>query len=373
MTDNYDIIDEEDTGSELEDTDSDELISPPFDSSSIRISTSVLSIGQLITRIKEKEINLAPDFQREFVWKDGTQSRLIESMFIQFPLPAFYMDATNDDNWLVIDGLQRLRTAERFAVKNELRLRDLEFLGKELNGMTHNELPRYLQRRIDETQVTVYKIEKGTPMDVRYNLFKRINTGGLALRPQEIRHALFPGQANPYLAKLAESDEFRRATNESIRDKRMTDREMVLRFLAFSMTSYKEYHSRMGDFLNENMVKLNKMSQEELDRREACFLRAMRAAYDIFGQWAFRKIYSAKGQYQRVIKPLFEAWSVNLDKLSDSEIGLLIKRREDVKNKFIQLMCNRYFDAAVSVATDVPNRVRTRFESIENLIREVLV
>ncbi len=367
----YDI-DEGETGIEPEDTDSEELITSPFAPGSIRISTSILSIGQLLKRIKNKEIKLDPEFQREFVWKDVAQSRLIESMLIRFPLPAFYMDATNDDEWLVIDGLQRLSTVERFVLRNDLKLRDLEYLGEELNGKTHNNLLRSLQRRIDETQVTVYKIDKGTPPEVRYNLFKRINTGGLPLSPQEIRHALHPGKANSFLAELAGSEEFKRATNNSIRDKRMTDREMVLRFLAFSITPYTEYRTNLVVFLNEHTDKLNKMSQEELEHLKNRFLRAMKAGYDIFGQWAFRKMYSKKGQHSRVNKPLFEAWAVNIDKLTDNEIEVLVKKGEQVIDEFIKIMKKRYFDNAISVATGTPSRVKTRFEYIENLIREVL-
>ena len=367
----YDI-DEGETGIEPEDTDSEELITSPFAPGSIRISTSILSIGQLLKRIKNKEIKLDPEFQREFVWKDVAQSRLIESMLIRFPLPAFYMDATNDDEWLVIDGLQRLSTVERFVLRNDLKLRDLEYLGEELNGKTHNNLLRSLQRRIDETQVTVYKIDKGTPPEVRYNLFKRINTGGLPLSPQEIRHALHPGKANSFLAELAGSEEFKRATNNSIRDKRMTDREMVLRFLAFSITPYTEYRTNLVVFLNEHTDKLNKMSQEELEHWKNRFLRAMKAAHYIFGQWAFRKIYSRKGQYSHVSKPLFEAWAVNIDKLTDNEIEVLVKKGEQVIDEFIKIMKKRYFDNAISVATGTPSRVKTRFEYIENLIREVL-
>jgi len=362
----------DESGVEPEDTDSEEEIKVPFDPKSIRISTSILSIGQLLYRIKDKAIDLSPDFQREFVWKDGAQSRLIESMLIHFPLPAFYMDATDDDNWLVIDGLQRLRTAERFVLKNNLRLRDLEFLGKELNGKKYKQLPRPSQRRIDETQVTVYKIEKGTPPEVRYNLFKRINTGGLPLSPQEIRHALYPGPANKFLAELADSEEFQNATKRSIRDKRMADREMALRFLAFSITSYRDYQTNFVLFLNEHMEVLNKMSQAELDDLKKHFFRAMNAASQIFGDWAFRKIYSETGQYSRVIKPLFEAWSVNLDKLDDKEIELLVQRKGKVTGGFIKIMKKRYFDNAISVSTGSPQRVKTRFEYIEKLIREVL-
>src|SRR5205807_1989919 len=100
------------------------------------------------------------------------------------------------------------------------------------------DLPRNFQRRIAETQLTLYVIERGTPHDVKFNIFKRINTGGLPLSAQEIRHALNQGKATDLLAQLAQSQAFKDATNRSIRDDRMDDRECVLRFLAFTLTTY---------------------------------------------------------------------------------------------------------------------------------------
>lgn len=97
------------TGIEPEITESDDQIKEPFDPTLIRVETKPLSMDLLISRIKNKEIDLMPDFQRKAgIWSDAAQSRLIESMLIRIPLPAFYMDASDEDEWLVVDGLQRL-------------------------------------------------------------------------------------------------------------------------------------------------------------------------------------------------------------------------------------------------------------------------
>jgi uncharacterized protein with ParB-like and HNH nuclease domain len=364
------------TGVEEETVDTDEeIITEPFDPSLIRVSTKFLTIGQLVDRIKEGALDLSPDFQRNFVWKPGAQSRLIESMFIRFPLPAFYMDATDDDRWLVVDGLQRLTTVQKFVIEKTLALTELEFLSKEYRDKTYDELPPSLKRRINETQVTVYLIEKGTPPDVKFNIFKRINTGGLPLSPQEIRHAINQGEVTKFLAKLAHSKEFEKATSNSIRDRRMEAREMVLRFLAFSITPYTAYSKPdLDSFLNNKMAELNEILKDKSKRDawEQRFKRAMDAAYNIFGEDAFRKRYDPNARRLFVNKALFESWSVNLDQLNEKQLNLLIERKEQVRRKFIDLMNTPSFNNAISQGTGGINKVKIRFQEIEKLVAEVL-
>lgn len=359
------------------DPDEDESITQPFDPELIRVETRPMTIDLLLQRIKYEELNLAPDFQRKGgIWNTRTKSRLIESILIRIPLPAFYMDATDEDQWIVIDGLQRLTTLKMFVNDTSLKLCDLEFL-TDLNNKSFEELPRNLQRRIIETQVTVYLIEKGTPSEVKFNIFKRINTGGLPLSLQEIRHALNQGKSTKFLEKLAGLPEFGKATDGSVNSKRMADREFILRFLAFSIHPYDEYKAAEFDsFLSDVMAEMNSMSEHELDALERKFSQAMIAAYEIFGNDAFRKRDQINASRKPVNKALFESWSVNLSKLNSEEIRILIERKDKLKKEFIQLMNNNEveprFDLAISQGTGDTRKVKRRFSAIENLIQEVL-
>lgn len=363
------------TGVEAEEVDGDERITDPFDPAKIRVETRTMTIDLLLSRIEHGELNLTPGFQRKGgIWNEEAQSRLIESTLIRIPLPAFYVDATNEDQWLVVDGLQRLTTLKKFVLDKSLRLRGLEFL-TQLSGKNYDELSRPYQRRVVETQVVVYLIDKGTPSEVKFNVFKRINTGGLPLSAQEIRHALNQGYATEMLAELAASPIFKRAIDNGIRDDRMADRECVLRFLAFTITSYASYKAKEFDgFLNDCMADINTMSNEDRVLLKREFLRAMTAAFDIFGKDAFRKRYTFDGSRYPINKALFESWSVNLGRLNDEKLRILKERRDELQKKFVVTMVEDHaFETAISQGTGDINKVKRRFSTIERLIQEVLL
>jgi Protein of unknown function DUF262 len=355
------------------DLDEDESIVQPFDPAKIRMETKPMSIDLLLERIRYDELNLTPDFQRQgSLWKPSLKSRLIESMLIRIPLPAFYMDATDEDKWTVIDGLQRLSTIKSFVIDKTLRLEGLEFLAQ-LEGKNYDELPRNFQRRISETQVIVYLIEKGTPPEVKFNIFKRINTGGLPLTPQEIRHALHQGKATKLLERLATNPDFLDATQNKISPERMVDREFVLRFLAFMITPIKEYKSvEFDSFLSEIMNRINHMTEAEIESLELGFGKAMKASLEIFGQNAFRKTYVDNDRRYPINKALFEAWSVNLASTGQSDIEILKERKKSLKHDFAQLMEYSAFRDSISQGTGDSKKIRIRFNTIDVLINHCL-
>ena len=367
IIDDLNVSQEEDNGDEP--YEKDKLIYNP---DKINIFTREPTIEQLLRRINEEALDLAPDFQRHAnIWKDDAKSRLIESILIRIPLPAFYIDATNEDKWLVVDGLQRLSALKQFMSDKKLNLCGLEYLIN-LEGKNYNEIGRRYQRRIEETQVTVYLIEKGTPPEVKYNIFKRINTGGLPMSPQEIRHALNPGKATKFLAKLATSNEFEQVTNLSDpRKMRMEDREFILGSVAFMLTSYKNYQSETRDlFLTKALSKINNMSESELGAIENNFKKAMVAAWEIFEINAFRKVSQKQKKKFPINKALFEVWSVNLSLLSDEQLDILKQHKEQLIEKF-----RNYVDDDGEFLTSISQaaeKIEYRFKIIEKIIQEVL-
>lgn len=350
-----------------------ERITQPFDTRAIRIESKPSNMNTLLSRLENDEIDLAPDFQRlGGIWNERNQSRLMESLMLRIPIPAFYFDGTNDEKWLVVDGLQRLTAIRRFVIDESLKLCDLEYL-KEYEGKTFSGLPRPLQRAIREADIVYYLIMPGTPENVKFDVFRRINTGGLPLSSQEIRHALNGKPVTEIIRKLAESEEFKRATAYGISNKRMDDRECVTRFLVFAVFPPESYDKDDFDaFLNAGMRHLN-AHPELLDDLQARFLRVMRAAERIFGNDAFRKRYYSNATRFPVNKTLFESWSVNLDACTDEELQILEQKKDDLKEAFMRLMReDSVFEKAVTQGTGSISRVKCRFREISKLIQGVL-
>lgn len=246
-------------------------------------------MSSIIKRLEYDEINMNTDFQRKSgLWTKVQKSQLIESLLLRIPIPAFYFDGGIKDNWLIIDGLQRITALKEFVVDGTLRLCGLEFF-HDLEGVSFAELPRAFARRIEETNIIAYIVKDGTPANVKYNIFKRINTGGLELTSQEIRHALYQGPATKLCKEFAAFQEFKTATTYSIRDDRMMDQEFVLRFVAVCFYGIDKYEGIPDNYLNGAMAYLNSPECEDKSVIEAQFKRVMTAAEKIMGKFAFRK------------------------------------------------------------------------------------
>ncbi|MCP4151642.1 MAG: DUF262 domain-containing protein [bacterium] len=351
----------------------------PFDPKAIDIAVEQKSLDSLVSRIKHDEIDLNTDFQREGnLWSTATMSRLIESLLVRFPLPAFYFDASNDDKWLVVDGLQRLYTFKRFVLdcqtegrKDEaLRLTGLEFL-TDFEGKTFTELPHVMQRRFNEAQITAYLIKPGTPEDVRYSIFYRINTGGLLLNHQEIRHALNQeGLAVSYLNDIAATDIFRTLINVS--PKRMLDRELVLRHLAFRLCPYEEYRPTMKRFLNNAMRELKLLPEGKMDTLKNQFLKALITSKTLFGKNAFSKIVEEPSQRLTLNRGLFEVVTVLLAELTDKKTKRLLAKKEKVYADFKTLLKDPDFDKCITSATAGKNSVLERFTRMKALLAKYI-
>lgn len=360
----------EEADEELAKLDLPENMIEPFNPNEIRIIPQTLSIDNIITRLRNHEIDLNTAFQRKAnLWKVDVQSRLIESLMLRLPLPAFYFDASEDDQWLIVDGLQRLSTLKNFVIDESFTLTGLDILKAYDNkDLSFSELPRIMQRRIMEANITCFLISPGTPRKVKYNVFKRINTGALSLNEMEIRNALNQGNASEYLKAFTESTRFRKLM--PLPSERMEDRELILRCIAFIGHSYTKYESPLGSFLDMAMEKLQYIKEEEFKRIGDLICKSIEIHTSIFGKDRFSRSVINKQTRYKLNSALFETWVVVLSQLSDDETTNLYNNQFLLKEEYIRLFAKKTFNESVTTSTASKTAVITRFKEIELLVKK---
>lgn len=347
-------------------------ITKPFNPNEIDVDIATVNLGSIIEQLENNEIDLQPDFQRSAdVWDSVKKSRLIESILLGLPLPSFYFSEDPVTKKLsVIDGLQRLCAIHDFILKSHkqdaLRLHGLQFL-KNFEGKTYLELERPEIKRIKSLKITMNTLRKGTPNEVKFIIFQRVNTAGEPLTPQEMRHALNQGKAALFIKELADLDSFKKATNYSIRKKRMQDRDFVNRFVAFFI-GYNEYSGELDAFLNDKMGELNRISQERLSNIRQVFDETMKCCYTIFGDDTFRRRYDINDRKKPISKAVFDSLSVNIAWLTNRQRELLIKNSDIFREGLIHLFNDKTFNAAISTGTGQKYSVEKRFSAIKRLI-----
>lgn len=351
-----------------------EEITKPFNPNEIDVDISTVNLGSLIDQLENDEIDLQPDFQRVTdVWDNVKKSRLIESILLGLPLPSFYFSENPVSQKLsIIDGLQRICAIRDFVLEKEnpLKLEGLQFL-KNFDGFTFSQLARPEVKRIKSLKITMNTLRKGTPLDVKYIIFQRVNTAGVPLTPQEMRHALNQGPAAIFIKELADMESFKKATNYSVESKRMQDRDFVNRFIAF----FIGYHDYMGDldmFLNDKMGELNKMTSEQRDDIRVSFDKAMKCCYEIFKKDTFRKRYRQEDRRKPISKSVYDTLSVNIAWLSDEERKLLLRNTEAFKAGMIRLFNDKKFDFSITTGTGKKYNVEQRFTMVKSLIKEII-
>ena len=381
--------DEEPSDELLEDEDKSgtDLTTKPWDPKDIRITTKTFTLREIYTQILEDDLDLAPDFQRSFVWKNGQQVRLIESILLGIPLPAFYFNQDKSGSHQVIDGVQRLTTLKHF-MSNELELKgeSLEYLVA-LKGQTFGTLDPATRRRFAGTQIVAHVIEPQTPDEVKYDIFNRVNTGGSPLTAQEIRHCMSKDRSRNFLRELVESQNFDKvmgkifwkkdSTGQWNRDnQRMSDREMALRFCAFRKFRIEEYAtaSSLDAFLLHFTRLIDQqteqfLSDSDLSDLSTSFRKAMENCYAIMGRGAFRlwpPNASRRGPFNRAI---FESQALAL---ADHELSELLPFKDEIQEAFRKLFLDPAYDSAVRVGTGSHLKVARRLKMPREVLSGIL-
>lgn len=345
----------------------DELFTP-FEPSKIKMDSKVQSIYTLMSRVKHNEI-LTPSYQRKNVWDNDTKSRLIESLLVRIPIPVFYIDATDENKWRIIDGLQRITALKEFLVEQTLVLSGLEYITS-FNGLSYSEIPRSYIRRIEETEVTIVFINQGTPDNVKFNIFKRINTGGTPLTSQEIRHALNDGKPTIFLDELVDLDVFSNLWGTD--NDRMELNALALRAIGYLLIDpYDIFSMKIDDYLDEAMKKISKLNEKEIKKLKVRFKNSIYALIEIFGSNVFRKKTNNTGRKNPINKNIFETWMGIILHLNPSNREKLVSKKKLVVKRFDLLQNDKKFNYAISSRKS--DSMKTRHEILMNLINGIIL
>jgi hypothetical protein len=370
------VFDDQPTGVELERDIVESSADKPWDPAQIRVATRQFSIRNVLDMIDEKALELAPDFQRNRVWKARQKSRLIESVILQIPLPAFYFAEDGDGQFRVVDGLQRLSTIHDFVRGGDERgfaLAELEYLSEE-QGKRFADLSAPFARRMNNAQIVVNVIDPVTPPEVTYNIFKRLNTGGSPLNTQEIRHCMSKGRSRAFLKRLTNMPEFLEAAGPALHNHvRMVDREVALRFCAFRIIGSEREHlvRGMDGFLEAATTILDdphQISNEQLDELAESFGNAMANAKHVFGSHAFRKWPLGSEKISLFNRALFESWALAL---ADAPRPQVARSAPAIARLAREAMSdNREYIDAITFTTNDPNKIDYRFKLAQLIIAE---
>lgn len=386
---------EETLGAELREksslTESDE--SNIYPDATVNIVPESASVFQL-KRKHDKEpalLKLDPDFQRHSVWSPKQKSELIESILMGIPLPLIYVKEDEKGVYIIVDGRQRLTTLFTF-MNHEFPLEKLTVL-KNLNDAYFSKtkengtgfttyLTQAQQSKIEDCPLTLHVIKPPTKDRVTFDLFDRVNRGGTRLYNQEMRNAIYQGTATKLLNKLAALDNFKNATENSVKPTRMKDTYLILRMVGFYLWRKKkllsikengcppvEYRSDLQDFLGKTMMFLNdQMGSSFCEKFPVSFDKTMEACGTILGPGCFRLPKKGDGPRRSISMALFETVSYLMFELID----LPQNKSKSIKSKFTKLLSNQSFIDSTTYIVDSNKSVKKRFELIEELIKEIL-
>jgi hypothetical protein len=352
----------------------------PFDLEKIRVDQQMLSVKYMLELMEEDGIELNPGYQRNYVWEDNKRkSLLIESLILGIPISAFYFYEREDGRYQVIDGQQRLTTIKEF-VEGRFCLTGLEYLGKECNKKFFGELDKRYKQKIYRTQIAANILDARSPKSVIYDIFRRVNTGGMSLNLQEMRNAVCKQEVRDFLLRSTRNENYLRATRNKIRDIRMDSQELVLRFYAFyraydferEKLNYDYYY--IADMLDNTVEDLNEMGDAKRETLYKRFDLAMARSYDAFGEYAFSKIQNNDGTIKKVKfinKALFSSFSVLL--LNPKYDHVDIKACQGtILGELAKELCDSYYKDAISVGTGNRRNVYINFEHSRKVLERCL-
>lgn len=339
---------------------------------SINLAKNDRSLAEFHRWYQKGRIIVDPEWQRKYVWDRKRASRLIESFLIDLPVPVIYLAVNDEGKYEVIDGLQRLTSVFDFF-ENDFALTGLE-IRSDLSGKKFSELSVDHQSKLEDATLRTFELSQTTPKDLMFIIFERLNTGGMALNDMEIRNCLYRGGLNDLLKELSQNEDFRACVNQTGVDKRMADRTLVLRFLAFYQMTYTKARKGLKAYFNEFFTTYRNPPPEKLKEFRSAFKHAMRACYTVFGNKAFRlrRVYEKGGGEwtPRMNASVFQVLAVSFQ---NYDIGRITRGADRIFEAFLDLtQTDDRWVQGVTAGTGDYAKIEYVFETWTKRLKEAL-
>ncbi|NCX96454.1 MAG: DUF262 domain-containing protein [Chitinophagia bacterium] len=326
-------------------------------------------------------LNVQPEFQRQFVWDKAKSSRLIESALLDIPIPIVYLSEEKDGKENVIDGQQRLTAFfsfidGKFPDNSEFRLAGLKVF-TELNGKKFSQLSESLQEKVTTYKMRVIKFRKESDNDLQFEIFARLNTGSVPLNDQELRNCVYRGKFNDVIKELSEDEDFQYLLGLNIPDKRMRDREFVLRFASFYFNTYLNYNAPIKKFLNNTMETYRYISPEDERNLRSGFKNAVQIIKSLLDKNAFKRFYNGdeknrdgRWESQKFNVSLFD---ILMSSFAREDKNVVFQNLDRIREGLIELMTSdQEFIDSIELSTSSKKAVTMRFDKWRFLLQSIL-
>jgi hypothetical protein len=313
------------------------------------------SVGNIIQLIEDNIIDLQPEFQRNFIWDRKRASKLIDSLLSNLPIPNVFLGRSRkSEKIIVIDGQQRLKTIYFFIngcfneEEKPFRLEGL--IDKRWNRKSFVELDPSIQRKIKNSIINSTILDNiDFKPGVFFELFYRLNTGGVPLTEQEIRNCIFSGDFNNKLKEINEIFYWKKLIEGKNFNKRMTDLELILRFYSLYNEKYLNYKPPMREWLNSTYWEEKSNDFKDYDYFYSLFERTTKKVYDEIGKDAF------KGESKVFKKAIFDAIMISIARGIENR-----SIKEDLKTNYQLLLEDPNFKSNITEVTNSPHQIISR-------------
>lgn len=347
-----------------------EIIEIPQEVRKINTQAYDKSVADIVRMIEDKDINLNPEYQRNYIWDNKKSSLLIESIILNVPIPVVYVSQEEDDSWTVIDGLQRLNSLNRFF-QRDFKLTGLEILS-ELNKSDVKSLNPKALRVLKNGLLRIIVISHDSHPEIKYDVFMRLNTGAVKLNDQELRNCLFRGKLNEEIKEIVKTPEVLLLFNLSMPHPRMVDCELILRLLSFYSNfnkvdnSIDNYKGRMKNFINDYLLENKNINDDNLKSLSNLVINTFKTIIEIYSKNAFKRISTVDIYETTLNRSLMDMLFISTAIFPNNK---LLEKKELIFNKFQELSINdKEFKESITIGTSDKKVVNYR---IDRWIKEI--